>query len=97
MKCKFCDEEMNNSTKELSCLCQCGIYRYSMSNKDELESELIINGNYYLVYLNKYKEVNIIENGKQGRKVVLSFSLDELDSKTAKHWYNKLKTYVLFQ
>ena len=99
--CKFCQTPLQE--KEFyskSVVCQsCKKYGVSFFTSGIIESELVINKNYYLVYLNVYQDASVVElqNESKSKKVLTSFPMEKLTPELVAYWFNKLKTYVLFQ
>jgi hypothetical protein len=61
-----------------------------------VESESVIEKNYYLIFLPDWQEANVVERRDKNR-IVKNFPLTELTHELAVQWVNKLKKYVTFQ
>lgn len=61
-----------------------------------IESEMVKEKNFYLVFLPGYQEASVVEKHDKNR-IVKTFPLTELTHELAVQWVNKLKKYVTFQ
>ena len=60
-------------------------------------SETLQVKNYYLIFWVEECQAKVIEDNGGEKKIIHSFSLNELTHELAVQWVNKLKTYVIFQ
>ena len=96
--CKLCDKAIPVPQFGVSWWCsQCQKYQVIYLDNGFVESEMIRVDNYHLVFFPTYKEANVVESNEGGKKIINSFTMNELTHELAVQWVNKLKTYVLFQ
>ena len=80
----------------------CNQYKCLSSSKTGfLVLETIMYGNYFMIFFSEDKEANVVEIGPHDdinrRKVLKTFTLNELTHEFAVQWVKKLKLYVLYQ
>lgn len=99
INCKVCNKEYDNDFGHQTLCPICLKYNNkSCSFSNEIESESLIEKNYYLIFFPSYKEANVVETIEGNKpRIIKTFPLEELNHELAIQWIKKLETYALFQ
>lgn len=94
LNCKLCDKEI--LTASFGCK-HCNNYSFNLSDDFvTVESETVMSGNFYFIYLPQYKQGHVINKTDENNVVLNKVELNELTPDLAKYWYSKIKKYVIF-